>query len=66
MGFQFDGVLYGPRDDVGIGGGKDGQAAAGQIVGWTITYGGGVTIHQRYGGLQGNPPPYLIEPYIGE
>jgi|GEM_PF-1710635 TadE-like protein. len=65
MGFLFEGVLYGPRDDIGLGG-QGGQAAAGQIVAWTLTYSGSTTIYQRYGGLQGNLPPYLIEPHLGQ
>jgi hypothetical protein len=65
MGFLFDGVLYGPKDDIGLGGQGD-QAAAGQIVAWTLTYSGGTNIIQRYDGLEVDGPPYLIEPYLGE
>jgi hypothetical protein len=65
MGFLFDGVLYGPKDDVGLGG-QGAQAAAGQIVAWTLTYSGNTDIVQRYDGLEVDGPPYLIEPYIGE
>jgi len=65
MGFLFDGVLYGPKDDIGLGG-QGAQAAAGQIVAWTITYGGDTDIVQRYSGLETDGPPYLIEPFIGE
>jgi len=64
-GFLFDGVLYGPKDNVGLGGQGD-QAAAGQIVAWTLTYSGDTNIIQRYDGLEIDGPPYLIEPYIGE
>jgi hypothetical protein len=64
-GFLFDGVLYGPKDDIGLGGQGD-QAAAGQIVAWTLTYSGDTNIIQRYDGLEIDGPPYLIEPYIGE
>jgi hypothetical protein len=65
MGFLFDGVLYGPKDDIGLGG-QGAQAAAGQIVAWTLTYSGNTDIVQRYDGLEVDGPPYLIEPYIGE
>jgi hypothetical protein len=65
MGFLFDGVLYGPKDDIGLGG-QGAQAAAGQIVAWTLTYSGNTDIHQRFSGLEIDGPPYLIEPYIGE
>ena len=64
-GFLFDGVLYGPKDDVGLGG-QGAQAAAGQIIAWTLTYSGDTDIVQRYDGLEIDGPPYLIEPYIGE
>jgi hypothetical protein len=66
MGYLFDGVLYGPNDDIGLGGGHNGQAAAGQIVGWTIKYAGGVAIHQRYTGIKVLGPAYLLEPTLGQ
>jgi hypothetical protein len=65
MGFLFDGVLYGPKDDIKLGG-QGAQAAAGQIVAWTLTYAGDTDIHQRYSGIEVDGPPYLIEPYLGE
>jgi len=65
MGFLFDGVLYGPKDDIDLGG-QGAQAAAGQIVAWTLKYHGDTDIHQRYSGLEVDGPPYLIEPYLGE
>lgn len=65
MGFLFDGVLYGPKDNIDLGG-QGAQAAAGQIVGYTLKYHGDTDIHQRYSGLEIDGPPYLIEPYIGE
>jgi hypothetical protein len=65
MGFLFDGVLYGPKDDINLGG-QGAQAAAGQIVAWTLKYHGDTDIHQRYSGLEVDGPPYLIEPYLGE
>jgi Putative Flp pilus-assembly TadE/G-like/Carboxypeptidase regulatory-like domain len=63
--FLFSGVLYGPQDDIGLAGSPQ-QAAAGQIVAWTLTYSGGTTIYQSYNGLEVDGPPYLIEPYLGE
>jgi len=63
--FLFNGVLYGPQDDIGLNGSPQ-QAAAGQIVAWTLTYGGGTNIYQSYNGVEVDGPPYLIEPYIGE
>jgi Carboxypeptidase regulatory-like domain/Putative Flp pilus-assembly TadE/G-like len=65
MGFLFDGVLYGPKDNIGLGG-QGAQAAAGQIVAWTLTYSGDTDIVQRYDGLEIDGPPYIIEPYLGE
>jgi hypothetical protein len=65
MGFLFDGVLYGPHDDIDLGG-QGAQAAAGQIVAYTLKYHGDTDIHQRYAGIEVDGPPYLIEPYIGE
>ena len=66
MGYLFNGVLYGPGDDIQLGGGKDGQTAAGQIVGWTIEYHGGTAIQQNWYGNDQDGPPFLIEPVIGE
>jgi carboxypeptidase family protein/putative Flp pilus-assembly TadE/G-like protein len=65
MGFLFNGVLYGPQDNIKIGG-QGAQASAGQIIGWTIEYAGGTNIHHRYAGIQTDGPPYLIEPYLGQ
>jgi hypothetical protein len=66
MGYLFNGVLYGPHDDIALGGGKDGQSAAGQIVGWTIEYHGGTKIVQRWYGDPVDGPPFLVEPVLGE
>jgi Flp pilus assembly protein TadG len=66
MGYLFNGVLYGPNDDVQLGGGKDGQTAAGQIVGWTIEYHGGTRILQNWYGDPIDGQPFLIEPVLGE
>jgi hypothetical protein len=66
MGYLFNGVLYGPNDDIEMGGGKDGQSAAGQIVGWTIEYHGGTRILQNWYGDPVDGPPFLIEPILGE
>jgi Putative Flp pilus-assembly TadE/G-like len=66
MGYLFNGVLYAPNDDVQLGGGKDGQTAAGQIVGWTIEYHGGTRILQNWYGDPLDGQPFLIEPVLGE
>jgi Flp pilus assembly protein TadG len=66
MGYLFNGVLYAPGDDVELGGGKNGQTAAGQIVGWTIEYHGGTQIRQNWYGDPIDGPPFLIEPVLGE
>ncbi|HJP90038.1 MAG TPA: pilus assembly protein TadG-related protein [Candidatus Limnocylindrales bacterium] len=66
MGYLFNGVLYGPGDDIQLGGGKDGQTAAGQIVGWTIEYHGGTQIQQNWYGDPVDGQPFLIEPTLGE
>ena len=66
MGYLFNGVLYGPNDDIQLGGGKDGQSAAGQIVGWTIEYHGGTRILQNWYGDPIDGQPFLIEPVLGE
>jgi Flp pilus assembly protein TadG len=66
MGYLFDGVLYAPNDDIQLGGGKDGQTAAGQIVGWTIEYHGGTRILQNWYGDPQDGQPFLIEPVLGE
>jgi Flp pilus assembly protein TadG len=66
MGYLFNGVLYAPNDDVQLGGGKDGQTAAGQIVGWTIEYHGGTRILQNWYGDPVDGQPFLIEPILGE
>jgi len=65
FGFLFNGILYGPQDDIGLNGSPS-QAAAGQIVAYTLTYGGGTDIYQSYNGIPIDGPPYLIEPYAGE
>jgi hypothetical protein len=66
MGYLFDGALYAPNDDIQLGGGKDGQTAAGQIVGWTIEYHGGTRIVQNWYGDPQDGQPFLIEPVLGE
>jgi hypothetical protein len=66
MGYLFNGVLYAPNVDIQLGGGKDGQSAAGQIVGWTIEYHGGTRILQNWYGDPIDGQPFLIEPVLGE
>ena len=66
FGFLFNGVLYGPRDEIEIGGGGIGQSAAGQIVGWTIEYHGATQIRQNWYAYPTDGEPFLIEPVLGE
>jgi Flp pilus assembly protein TadG len=66
MGYLFNGVLYGPGDDIQLGGGKDDQTAAGQLVGWTIEYHGGTRIQQNWYGDPVDSEPFLIEPILGQ
>jgi hypothetical protein len=66
MGYLFNGTLYAPNDDIQLGGGKDGQSAAGQLVGWTIEYHGGTRIVQNWYGEPVDGQPFLIEPILGE
>jgi hypothetical protein len=66
MGYLFDGALYAPNDDIQLGGGKDGQTAAGQLIGWTIEYHGGTSILQNWYGNPVDGQPFLIEPVLGE
>ena len=66
FGYLFNGVLYGPNDDLNIGGGSDSQTAAGQIVGWTIEYHGGTRIQQNWYGDPTDGQPFLVEPILGE
>lgn len=61
---MFQGVLYGPRDKVGVAG-SGVQAAVGQLVGWTITYSGNTTITQIYDG-PADSKSYLLEPRTGQ
>jgi hypothetical protein len=64
-GFLFKGILYAPNDNLGLNA-QPNQASAGQVIGWTITYGGSATIFHRYNGIQVDGPPYLIEPFLGQ
>jgi hypothetical protein len=64
-GFLFMGVLYGPQDNMNLGG-QGSQASAGQIVAWTLEYHGGTQIQQRYSGIKVDGPPYLMEPTLGQ
>jgi len=61
---MFSGILYGPRDNLGIAG-SGAQAAVGQIVGWTITYAGNTTITQTFEGPD-EARSYLLEPRTGQ
>ena len=63
-GLAFRGVLYGPKDVIGVGG-NGFQASAGQIVGYTIKYNGTTTLTQTYEG-PADERPYLLEPTLGQ
>lgn len=63
-GIIFQGVLYGPKDNIIVNGGTS-QAAIGQIVGWTVSYAGNVTIGQTYDG-PAEARSYLLEPRTGQ
>lgn len=63
-GIIFQGVLYGPKDNIVVNGGSA-QAAVGQIVGWTVSYAGNVTIAQTYDG-PAEARSYLLEPRTGQ
>ena len=61
---MFQGILYGPTDNVNISGAGS-QAAVGQIVGWTVGYNGNTTITQVYDGPD-EVRTYLMEPRTGQ
>lgn len=61
---MFQGILYGPTDNVNISG-SGLQAAVGQIVGWTVSYNGNTTITQAYDGPD-EVRTYLLEPRTGQ
>jgi hypothetical protein len=65
FGLQFLGSLYGPRDNVTIGG-NGSQASTGQIIAWTITYSGTTLLTQTYAGPPAPERPFLLEPTLGE
>jgi len=65
FGLQFKGSLYGPRDNVTIGG-NGAQASTGQIIAWTITYGGTTLLTQTFAGPLGPERPFLVEPILGQ
>lgn len=60
----FRGVLYGPQDNVNIGG-AGAQAAVGQIIGWTVRYMGNTTIEQMFEGPS-EAKSFLLEPRTGQ
>lgn len=60
----FRGILYGPQDNVNIGG-VGTQAAVGQIVGWTVRYNGTTTIEQVFDGPS-EARSFLLEPRTGQ
>lgn len=60
----FRGILYGPQDNVNIGGSGT-QAAVGQIIGWTVRYNGNTTIEQVFDGPS-EARSFLLEPRTGQ
>ncbi len=65
FGLEFRGALYGPRDNVTIGGAGS-QASTGQIIAWTITYSGTTLLTQTFEGPLGPESPFLVEPILGQ
>ena len=65
FGLQFKGTLYGPRDNVTVGG-NGSQASTGQIIAWTITYSGTTLLTQTFAGPLGPERPFLVEPILGQ
>jgi len=65
FGLQLLGTIYGPRDNVTIGG-NGAQASTGQIIAWTITYSGTTQLTQTYAGPAQPERPFLLEPTLGE
>lgn len=63
-GIQLRGVVYGPSDNLGIGG-NSAQHSSGQIVGWTIKYNGTTELDQTYEGTA-DERPRLLEPTLGQ
>jgi hypothetical protein len=61
---MFQGILYGPTDNVNISGAGV-QAAVGQIIGWTVGYNGNTTITQLWDGPD-DTRAYLLEPRTGQ
>ena len=61
---MFKGILYGPKDNVGVSG-SGSQAAVGQIIGWTVTYNGNTTITQQFDG-PAEAVSLLLEPRTGQ
>jgi Flp pilus assembly protein TadG len=65
FGLQILGTIYGPRDNVTVGG-NGSQASTGQIIAWTITYSGTTELTQTFAGPIGPDRPFLLEPTLGE
>lgn len=61
---MFQGILYGPTDNVNVSG-SGSQAAVGQIIGWTVSYNGNTTITQMFDGPD-DVRTYLLEPRTGQ
>lgn len=60
----WNGITYAPHDNVTLAG-QPGHDGVGQLVSWTFTFSGGVTVKQTYAGPN-DALPYLIEPTLGQ
>lgn len=50
---DIEGVQYIPTDNVAVSGSSDGKGTVGQIIAWTVSYGGSATLNQEGAGAQG-------------
>jgi hypothetical protein len=48
------GVQYGPTDNMAVGGNSTANGRVGQIISWTLSYGGGIAINQQGARNEGN------------
>jgi hypothetical protein len=61
---SWQGVLYGPRDNIVLSG-QPQHDAIGQFICWTVKLAGGTTVTQTYDG-PGESAPRLVEPRLGQ
>ncbi|HEX5591595.1 MAG TPA: pilus assembly protein TadG-related protein [Candidatus Limnocylindrales bacterium] len=61
---SWQGILYGPRDNISLSG-QPNHNAIGQFICWTVKVAGGATIQQIYDG-PGEAAPRLVEPRLGQ